>query len=262
MTKSHVIARSPDEVGTTKQSPCSEEIASLAPSGLARNDEHSGILFIVATPIGNLKDITLRALETLKSVDLIAAEDTRHTKILLTHYDIQKPLTSYFEHNQIKKTDYIINQLKQGKSIALVSDAGTPGISDPGFVVIREAIKEGIKVEAIPGPSALICGLVLSGLPTDRFVFEGFLSPKSVARRKKLTELAIEKRTIILYESPHRVLKTLKDITEIMPSAEMACVREATKMFEEILRGKPNIVLEHFEKHAPRGEFTLFIKNA
>ena len=219
----------------------------------------NGTLFVVATPIGNLKDITLRALEILKSVDLIAAEDTRHTKNLLTHYDIHKPLTSYFEHNQIKKTDYIINQLKQGKSIALVSDAGMPGISDPGFVVIREAIKEGIKVDAIPGPSALICGLVLSGLPTDKFVFEGFLSPKSAARRKRLTELAAESRTIVLYESPHRVLKTLKDIAEIMPSAEIACVREATKMFEETLRGKPGEILAHFEKNSPRGEFVLVL---
>ena len=229
--------------------------SSEAPS----REQNIGVLYVVATPIGNLKDITFRAIETLKAVDLIAAEDTRHTKKLLTHYDIHKPLTSYFEHNQIKKTDYIINQLKQGKSVALVSDAGTPGISDPGFVVIREAIKEGIKVDAIPGPSALICGLVLSGLPTDRFVFEGFLSPKSVARRKKLAELVTEKRTIIIYESPHRVLKTLKDITEIMPSAKMACVREATKMFEETLRGKPGEILAHFEINTPKGEFILIL---
>ncbi len=218
-----------------------------------------GILYIVATPIGNLKDITLRGLETLKSVDLIVAEDTRHTKKLLSRYDIHKPLTSYFEHNQIKKTDYIMGQLKSGKSVALVSDAGTPGISDPGFVIIREAIKEGIKVESIPGPCALITALVVSGLPTDRFVFEGFLPPRSAARRKKLQALKDEQRTIILYESPHRVLKTLKDIAEIMPSAKIACVREATKMFEEIIRGNPAYLLEHFTKNAPKGEFILVL---
>ena len=220
-----------------------------------------GILYIVATPIGNLKDITLRAIETLKNVDLIAAEDTRHTKNLLTHYNIQKPLTSYFEHNQVKKTDYIIDELKHGKSVALVSDAGTPGISDPGFVVIRQAIKEGIKVEAIPGPSALICGLVLSGLPTDRFVFEGFLPPKGAARRKKLEALKEEQRTIIFYESPHRVLKTLADIADILPDASLACVREATKMFEETIRGTAQEVLAHFKPENTRGEFVLILSN-
>lgn len=220
---------------------------------------HTATLYIVATPIGNLKDITLRALEILKSVDLIAAEDTRHTKKLLQHYDIHKPLTSYFEHNQLKKAPHIIGQLKSGKSIALVSDAGTPGISDPGFVIIREAIKEGIKVESIPGPSALICGLVLSGLPTDRFVFEGFLPPKSAARRKRLEALKDEQRTIILYESPHRVLKTLQDMADIMPQANLACVREATKMFEEVVRGKPAHLLGHFTKTSPKGEFILVL---
>jgi len=218
-----------------------------------------GILYIVATPIGNLKDITLRALETLKSVDLIAAEDTRHTKILLDHYDIHAPLTSYFEHNQIKKTEYIIEQLKQGRSVALVSDAGTPGISDPGFVVINSAIKEGIKVDAMPGACALITGLVLSGLPTDKFIFEGFLSPKTAARQRRLKELIGDERTIILYESPHRALKTIADIVAIMPQAELVCVREATKMFEEVTRGKPEEVLQHFQNHAPKGEFVLII---
>jgi 16S rRNA (cytidine1402-2'-O)-methyltransferase len=218
-----------------------------------------GILYIVATPIGNLKDITLRAIETLKSVDLIAAEDTRHTRKLLSHYDIHKPLTSYFQHNQATKTDYIIRQLKDGKSVALVSDAGTPGISDPGFVVIREAIKQGIKIQAIPGPSALIVGLVLAGLPTDKFVFEGFLLAKSAARKKQLQALTEERRTIILYESPHRILKTLKDMVDIMPQAEICCVREATKVFEEVVRGKPVYLLEHFSKNTPKGEFILVV---
>jgi 16S rRNA (cytidine1402-2'-O)-methyltransferase len=222
----------------------------------------SGILYIVATPIGNLKDITLRALEILKSVDLIAAEDTRHTKKLLSHYDIHTPLTSYFEHNQLKKTDYIINQLKSSKSVALVSDAGTPGISDPGFVVINRAIKEGIKLEAIPGPSALIAGLVSSGLPTDRFVFEGFLPVKSAARQRRLKELSVEKRTIVLYESPHRVLKTLQDIADIIPEAKLVCARELTKMFEEIKSGSPGEILAYFKKTTPKGEFTLVINSA
>ena len=221
--------------------------------------QYSGVLYIVATPIGNLKDITLRGLETLKLVDLIAAEDTRHTKKLLSHYDIHKPLTSYFEHNQVKKAGYIIEQLKMGKAVALVSDAGTPGISDPGFVIIRKAIEEGIKVEVIPGACALIAGLVLSGLPTDKFIFEGFLPPKSAGRRKRLEELAAEKRTIILYESPHRISKTLKDIAEIMPGAELVCVREATKMFEEVVRGNPACLLERFTKTAPKGEFVLVL---
>lgn len=221
----------------------------------------NGMLYIVATPIGNLKDITLRALEVLKSVDLIAAEDTRHTKKLLSRYDIHVPLTSYFEHNQVKKTDYIIGQLKLGKSIALVSDAGTPGISDPGFVVISRAVKEGIKTEVIPGACALIAGLVLSGLPTDRFVFEGFLSHKSGQRRKRLEELAKDERTIILYESPHRILKTLKDIKDILPKAEVVCMRELTKVFEEVVRGGPGDVLAHFEKTHPKGEFILLISS-
>jgi 16S rRNA (cytidine1402-2'-O)-methyltransferase len=221
----------------------------------------NGTLYIVATPIGNLKDITLRAIETLKSVDLIAAEDTRLTRKLLAHYDVHVPLTSYFEHNQRIKADYIISQLNAGKSVALVSDAGTPGISDPGFVVIRQAIRAGIKIEAIPGACALITALVLSGLPTDRFVFEGFLSAKSAARRKRLKELASEGRTIILYESPHRVTKTLKDIADVMPAAEVACVREATKVFEEVLRGRPAEAAAHFEKNGPKGEFVFVISN-
>jgi len=219
----------------------------------------SGILYVVATPIGNLKDITLRALEILKSVDLIAAEDTRHTKKLLTHYDIHTPLTSYFEYNQVKKAGYIIEQLENDKSVALVSDAGTPGISDPGFVVIRQAIKDGIKIESIPGASAVTTALVLSGLPTDRFVFEGFLPAKGVARKKRLKEFLADERTIIFYESPHRVVKTLQDMAEIFPNAALVCVREATKMFEEIVRGAPEGALSHFQAKSPRGEFVLLL---
>ncbi len=217
------------------------------------------MLYIVATPIGNLKDITLRALEVLRAVDLIAAEDTRHTGKLLKAYSISKPLTSYFEHNKIKKADYIIRFLKEGKNVALVSDAGTPGISDPGFYIIREAIKSGLEVTTIPGACALVSGLVLSGLPTDKFVFEGFLSHKSAARRKRLKELACEKRTIILYESPHRIVKALADISDILPKAQVVYIREVTKKFEEVKRGAALELLEHFKMRKPRGEFVVVI---
>jgi len=217
------------------------------------------MLYIVATPIGNLKDITLRALETLKAVDLIAAEDTRHTKKLLSAHNISKPMTSYFEHNKIKKADYIIRLLKEGKDIALVSDAGTPGISDPGFYIIREAARNDIEIVSIPGACALISGLVSSALPTDKFVFEGFLSHKSAARQKRLKELSTEKRTVVLYESPHRVLKTLADIAEIAPKAQIACARELTKKFEEVKRGIPAEILAYFKEKKPKGEFVLVL---
>lgn len=217
----------------------------------------SGTLYIVATPIGNLGDITFRAVETLKAADLIACEDTRRTKILLSKYSITKPLTSYFEHNKLEKGRYLIGLLKEGKNIALVSDAGTPGINDPGFRIIRDAIDEGIAVLALPGPSAVITALVLSGAPTDRFIFEGFLPNKSAARKKRLTGLRSEKRTVIIYESPYRVRAALKDILETLGDIELACIREATKKFEEVRRGKASALLEHFEKAAPRGEFVL-----
>lgn len=217
----------------------------------------NGTLYIVATPIGNLGDITFRAIETLKAVDLIACEDTRHTKILLSRYSIAKPLTSYFEHNKLKKTAYLIGLLKEGKNIALVSDAGTPGISDPGYRVIKEAIENNIETVALPGPNAAITALVLSGEPTDRFVFEGFLPSKAAARRKKLAGFKLEKRTIIIYESPYRVLATLGDIQETFGDIRVACVREATKKFEEVKREKVSELLDCFEKTAPRGEFVL-----
>ena len=167
------------------------------------------MLYIVSTPIGNLQDITLRAIETLRSVDLIAAEDTRHSRILTRHHQIDTPLTSYFEHNKIQKAGQLIQRLKDGQSIALITDAGTPGISDPGYHLIRLARAEQIPVTVVPGPCALIAGLSLSGLPCHRFIFEGFLPVKSAARRRKLSELAGEERTVIFYESPHRLLKTL-----------------------------------------------------
>ena len=218
------------------------------------------MLYIVSTPIGNLKDITLRAIETLKSVHLIAAEDTRHTKILLDTYGITTPTTSYFEHNQVKKGDYLLGLLKDGKDIALVSDAGTPGISDPGFALIRLAQENSIPMTVVPGVSAVITALTASGLPSHAFIFEGFLPVKSGARRKKLESLKEEERTVIFYESPHRLLKTLKDIEEIFGNPEVVCARELTKKFEEIRREPAADMARHFTHHPPRGEFVLLLR--
>lgn len=218
---------------------------------------NSGTLYIVSTPIGNLKDITFRAIEVLKSADLIAAEDTRHTKILTGHYDIRTPLTSYFEHNKITKGGYLIRLLKEGKNIALVSDAGTPGISDPGSHIIRLAIDNDVRIEHIPGPAAVIAGLVLSGMPTDKFIFEGFLPNKSGARKNRLKEFLGQKRTIIFYESPHRLVKTLQDIHEVFGDIKVACLRELTKKFEEIRREPASKLIEHFTTTRPLGEFII-----
>jgi 16S rRNA (cytidine1402-2'-O)-methyltransferase len=220
----------------------------------------TGKLFVVATPIGNLKDITFRAIETLKAVALIACEDTRHTKKLLSHYGISTPTTSYFEYNKIQKGEHLLKLLKEGRDIALVSDSGTPGISDPGFNIIRLAIENNILVTVIPGPSAIIAGIVLSGMPTDSFVFEGFLSQKPGKRRKELEALTQEKRTIVIYESPHRILKTLKDILDVMGDRDISVMRELTKVFEETIRLSVSKSIEHFTKNPPRGEFIIVIK--
>ncbi len=219
-----------------------------------------GILYPVGTPIGNLKDISLRALQVLKQVNLIACEDTRHTRKLLAHYDIHTSLTSFYEQNQFKKTPYLIRCLKAGENIALVSNAGMPGISDPGSPLIKEAVKEGIKIVPIPGPTALISGLVASGLPTESFIFEGFLGRRKAERARKLRELKDEKRTIILYEAPHRIRKILPEIRKIMGDRYIAIGRELTKKFEEIIRGKVSQVEAVFEKKLPRGEFTVVIE--
>ncbi len=217
------------------------------------------MLYIVSTPIGNLKDITFRAVETLKSVDLIAAEDTRHTQILTQHYQIDTPLTSYFEHNQFKKGEYLLKLLKEGKNIALVTDAGTPGISDPGYQLIQLAKDNDIPIAVIPGPTALIAALTASGLPCHNFVFEGFLPVKSAARRKKLEQFKSEERTVIFYESPYRLTKTLKDIDEVLENPTVVCARELTKKFEEVKEGSAQGLREHFSKVTPKGEFVLLL---
>ncbi|MCX5680701.1 MAG: 16S rRNA (cytidine(1402)-2'-O)-methyltransferase [Candidatus Omnitrophica bacterium] len=217
------------------------------------------MLYIVSTPIGNLKDITLRAIETLKGVHLIAAEDTRHSQILLKTYDIRTPLTSYYEHNEFSKSKYLLDLLKEGKDIALISDAGTPGLSDPGYALIKLAKENNIPVTVIPGPTAAIAALSLSGAPAHNFIFEGFLPVKPGARQKKLEELKEEKRTIIFYEAPHRVIKTLEDIKCILGDPVVICARELTKKFEEVKKAKASELLEEFKKTPPRGEFVLVL---
>lgn len=217
------------------------------------------MLYIVATPIGNLKDIALRAIEVLKSVDLIACEDTRHTKILLSHYGIETPTTSFFQHNRITKGEYLLKLLKQGKSVALVSDAGMPGILDPGYHIINLAIKENIGITVIPGAAAFVNALVLSGKPSHRFIFEGFLPKGSVSRVNRLRALCGFDCTIIIYESCHRIIKTLEDIADVFGLQEIAVARELTKKFEEIRRGRPLDIAQDLKKQKPRGEFVVII---
>ncbi len=217
----------------------------------------SGTLYIVGTPVGNLQDITLRALDTLKTVDVIACEDTRQTAKLLARHEIRKPLVSLHDHNERSHTPLLLERLKAGASIALVSDGGTPLISDPGWFLVRKALDEQLPVSWIPGPTALIGALVLSGLPTERFVFEGFLPAKPGARRKRLETLSKEPRTVVLYESPYRVMKTLQEMREVLGDIPVAVSRELTKMFENVQRGTISEVVAHFESHPPRGEFVL-----
>ena len=218
----------------------------------------TGIVYVVSTPIGNLSDITFRAIEILKSVPLIAAEDTRKTKILLNHYDISTPLISYYEHNHFSRIDRIIAHLQDGKDIAAVTDAGTPGVSDPAYKLIREAIAVGAKVESIPGASAVLAALISSGLPTDRFIFEGFLPPKK-GRKKRLLVLQEETATIIFFENPKRIKRTLTDILESIGNRPAVVCRELTKLYEETIRGTVEDLLAYFSKHDVKGECVILI---
>jgi len=217
-----------------------------------------GTLYIVATPIGNLKDFTYRAVETLQNVQLIAAEDTRHSKKLLLHYKIGTPTISYFEHNRFTRIPKIIKTLNSGSDVAVITDAGTPGVSDPAYKLVRAAIEEGLRVEAIPGSSALLAALVSSGLPTDRFLFEGFI-PSKKGRKKRLESIQDDQATIVFFESPHRVVKTLKDIYEVLGDRPAVLARELTKLHEEIIRGTVSELLTYFTQKSPRGECVLMI---
>lgn len=218
-----------------------------------------GTLYIVSTPIGNLKDISLRALEVLKNVHLIAAEDTRQTGKLLSHYKIKNCLVSYFEYNKIARADFLIKKLKQGRDVALVSDAGTPCISDPGFYLVGLAIKHDISLVPIPGASALLAALIVSGAPPDKFIFEGYLPRKSKKRENNLKEIAKQKRTVILYEAPHRLLKTLKDLLTFLGDKRIIVCRELTKKFEQIKRDKISSIIRYFEKKGIKGELVIII---
>jgi 16S rRNA (cytidine1402-2'-O)-methyltransferase len=218
----------------------------------------AGTLYIVSTPIGNLEDMTFRAINVLSKVDLVAAEDTRKSGNLLKHFNIHKPLLSFYSYNESRRLPELIEKLKSGLSIALISDAGTPGISDPAFSIIRAAIEDNITIVSVPGPTAFLPALITSGLPTDRFVFEGFL-PVKKGRKTKLEYLQEEEQTVILYESPHRLIRTLNDLLEYLGDREIAVAREITKKFEEVKRGKLSELIAFFSAHAIRGEFVLVI---
>ena len=220
----------------------------------------SGKLYVCGTPIGNLEDITYRTLKVLNEVDLIAAEDTRHSIKLLNHFEISKPLTSYHEHNKDNKGDYLINKLLNGENIALISDAGMPGISDPGEEVIKQAINNDIEVIVLPGPTASITALIGSGLETRKFAFEGFLDRDKKRRRTQLEELKFEKRTIIFYESPHRLKDTLKDMLKILGNRQISINRELTKKYQEIIRNDIQGCIDIFSERDIKGEFVLIVE--
>ena len=220
----------------------------------------TGVLYLVSTPIGNLEDITLRALRILKEVSLVAAEDTRHSRKLFSHYGITTPLTSCHQHNEAGKGEQLLATLLEGRSVALISDAGTPGIADPGYRLLCRCLEAGIEVVPIPGPSAVITALSVSGLPTDRFAFEGFLPAKKQARLAQLAALQQESRTLVFYEAPHRLLATLKDMTEVCGESRLAVVaRELTKMHEELFRGTLAEALERFSSARVRGEIVVLL---
>jgi 16S rRNA (cytidine1402-2'-O)-methyltransferase len=221
-----------------------------------------GTLYIVATPIGNLDDITLRALRVLKEVDVVAAEDTRHTQVLLNHYGIQRPLTSYHEHNEKTKAEDLVKRLLEGQDIALVSDAGTPAISDPGFRLVAQAVDAGIRIIPLPGASALTAVLSAAGLPTDRVAFEGFLPAKKKQRREKLQALRDEARTLVFYEAPHRLAEALDDIYQLLGDRKAVLAREVSKVHEEFLRGRISELIHALQRREIRGEFTLIVSGS
>jgi len=218
-------------------------------------------LYLVPTPIGNLADITLRALEIIKSVDVILAEDTRHTHVLLNHYQIEKPLESFHSHNEHKKVRKLVQRMQQGTTMALLTDAGTPGISDPGFLIVRECLQSELPVECLPGATAFVPALIKSGFPSDRFVFEGFLPPKK-GRAKRLEALVHETRTIVLYESRHRLLKTLLQLSELLGDRQASVSRELTKIHEETLNGKLDDLVASFQQKEVKGEFVIVVCGA
>jgi 16S rRNA (cytidine1402-2'-O)-methyltransferase len=221
-----------------------------------------GTLYLVATPIGNLEDITLRALRTLKECDVVAAEDTRRTGQLLKHFGIAKPMLSYFQFNEAKRSEQILERLQRGEKVALVTDAGTPGISDPGERVVRAARTAGLRVESVPGPCALVAALTASGLPTEEFHFIGFLPHKSGQRRRQLEELKQFAGTLVLYESPYRIEKLLGELSAVFPERRVVLARELTKKFEEYLSGNPAELLEVAKKRHLKGEFVVLIGGA
>jgi 16S rRNA (cytidine1402-2'-O)-methyltransferase len=219
----------------------------------------SGTLYLVATPIGNLEDITARALRVLRECDVVAAEDTRHSGQLLKHFGISKPLLSYFQFNEARRSEEIIERLQRGEKVALVTDAGSPGISDPGERVVKAAIAAGLRVEPVPGPTALIAALTASGLPADEFHFTGFLPHKSGQRRRKLESLQSTEGTLIFYESPYRIEKLLGELVEVFPNRPVVLARELTKKFEEFLRGTPAELLALAQKRSLKGEFVVLV---
>ena len=219
-------------------------------------------LYLVATPIGNVEDLSPRAQRILGAVDLIAAEDTRHTQGLLTRFAIKKPLVSYHDHNKEGRTPELIGKLAQGASVAIVSDAGSPGISDPAFTIVRAAVEAGVDVVAVPGPSSALCALEVSGLPTDRFAFEGFLPRRAMRRKRRIEELRADPRTLIFFESPHRLRESLRDLASAFGERPASISRELTKKFEETRRGTLGSLLEWVEKTPPRGEFVLVVGGA
>ena len=240
-------------------SPVDQSLVTSTPTASGLPPLMPGTLYLVATPIGNLEDITLRALRVLRECDAVAAEDTRHSGQLLKHFGISKPLLSYFQFNEAKRSEEIIERLRRGEKIALVTDAGSPGISDPGGRVVRAAITAGLRVEAVPGPCALVAALTVSGLPTDEFHFIGFLPHKSGQRRNKLESLKTVPGTLIFYESPFRIEKLLGELNEVFPERDLVLGRELTKKFEEFLRGKPAALLETAAKRHFKGEFVAMV---